>query len=132
MIVDNSYSIIDKIHLYVKDPNETKYQHLTKKREKNGVDNLKNLKDLIKWSNNMLDFYKNIEEYNPDRECNTLIVFDDTIADMNSNKIHHQLVTELFNRGRKLNISIVFITKTYFAVPKYENSKQVKASINLI
>ena len=80
----------------------------------------------------MLDFYKNIEEYNPNRECNTLIVFDDTIADMNSNKIHHQLVTELFIRGRKLNISIVFITKTYFAVPKYENSKQVKASINLI
>ena len=47
-----------------------------------------------------------------------LIVFDDMIADMLSNKKLNPVVTELFVRGRKLNISLVFITQSYFAVPK--------------
>ena len=49
---------------------------------------------------------------------NILIVFDDMIADMLSNKKLNPVVTELFIRGRKLNISLVFITQSYFAVPK--------------
>ena len=75
----------------------------------------------------MDNIYKNIEEYNPNK--NLLIVFYDMIADM-----LNPIVTELFIRGRKLNISLVFITQSYFAVPKkyyarfyalfyYENSK---------
>ena len=47
---------------------------------------MKNLKTLIKYSNNMQDVYKNIEEYNSDRKCNVLIVFNDMIADITSNK----------------------------------------------
>ena len=58
----------------------------------------------------MDDIYKNFEEYNPNKKRKILIVFDDMIAD--------QTVSELFIRGRKLNISIVFITQSYFAVPK--------------
>ena len=66
----------------------------------------------------MDDIYKNIEEYNPSKKRKILIVFDDMIADMLSNKKLNPIVTELFIRGRKLNISLVFITQSYFAVPK--------------
>ena len=48
----------------------------------------------------------------------TLIVFDDMIADMINNKKINSIVSELFIRGRKLNISFVFITQSYFKVPK--------------
>ena len=82
----------------------------------------------------MRDVYKNIEDYNLGREHKILIVFDDMIADMINNKKLNPIVTELFIRGRKLNISVVFITQSYFKVPKgvrlnstyfffYENSK---------
>ena len=66
----------------------------------------------------MDDVYKNIEEYNPNKIRKILIVFDDTIADMLSNKKLNPVLTELFIRGRKLNISLVFITQSYFAVQK--------------
>ena len=82
--------------------------------------------------------YKNIEEYNPNKKRKILIVFDDMIADILSNKKLNLIVTKLFIRGRKLNIPLVFITQSYFAVPKYitllhdENSKQKKTSANCI
>ena len=66
----------------------------------------------------MHDVYKNINEYNVDKDCKILIVFDDMIADMIHNKKLNSIVTELFIRGRKLNISLVFITQSYFKVPK--------------
>ena len=66
----------------------------------------------------MQDVYKNIDEYNVDKERKILIVFDDMIADMIHNKKLNSIVTELFIRGRKLNISLVFITQSYFKVPK--------------
>ena len=66
----------------------------------------------------MQDVYKNIEDYNPGKKRKVLIVFDDMIADMINNKILNPIVTELFIRGRKINISIVFITQSYFKVPK--------------
>ena len=66
----------------------------------------------------MQDVYKNIDDYNPDKENKVLIVFDDMIADMISNKKLNSIVTELFIRGRKSNISLVFITQSYFKVPK--------------
>ena len=65
----------------------------------------------------MHDVYKNIDDYNPDRENKILIVFD-MIADMINNKKLNSIVTELFIRGRKPNISLVFITQSYFKVPK--------------
>ena len=72
----------------------------------------------MEYSNDMHDVYKNIEDYNPGKNRNVLIVFDDMIADMINNKKLDLIVTELFIRGRKLNISIVFITQSYFKVPK--------------
>ena len=66
----------------------------------------------------MQDFYKNIENYNPEKKRKVLIVFDDMIADMINNKNLNSVVTEFFIRGRKLNISIVFITQSYFKDPK--------------
>ena len=62
--------------------------------------------------------YKNIEEYNPNKKRKILIVFDDMIADMLSNKKLNPILTELFIRGRKLNISLVFVTESYFTVPQ--------------
>ena len=66
----------------------------------------------------MDDIYKNIEGYNPNKKRKILIVFDNMIADMLSNKKLNPIVTELFIRGRKLNISLVFITQSDFPVPK--------------
>ena len=66
----------------------------------------------------MGDIYKNIKEYNPNKKRKILIVSDDMIADMLSNKKLNLIVTELFTRGRKLNISLVFIRQSYFAMPK--------------
>ena len=62
--------------------------------------------------------YKNIDNYNPDKENKILIVFDDMIADMINDKNLNSVVTELLIRGRKLNISLIFITQSYFKVPK--------------
>ena len=63
-------------------------------------------------------FIKILEEYSLRKKCKLLIDFDDMIADIFNNKKLNPIVTELFIRGRKLNISIVFITKTYFRVPE--------------
>ena len=109
---------IDKIYLYTKDPYESKYQYLINKREGVGINHFKDFKAFIEFSNDMHDVYKNINYYNPDRENKILIVFDDMIADTIQNKKLNSKVTELFIRGRKLNISLVFITQSYFKVPK--------------
>ena len=66
----------------------------------------------------MQDVYKNIEEYNADKERKILIVFDDLIADLVNNKKLNSIVIELFIRGRKLHISLAFITQSYFKAPK--------------
>ena len=66
----------------------------------------------------MDDLDKNIEDYNRNRKRKILIIIDDMIADMLSNKKLNPVVTELFIRGRKLNISLVFITQSYFVLPK--------------
>ena len=91
----------------------------------------------------MQDFYKNIEDYSSSSECNELIVFDDMIADLISNKTFSQIVTKLFIRGKEVNASTVFITECCFQIPKdvrinsfklfyYENSKQSRALTNYI
>ena len=113
----NNQPDIDNIYLYVKDLYEAKYQFLINKRESNGIKHLKDPKVFTEYSNNMHNLYKNINAYNPDRENKILIVFDDMIADMTNSKKLDSIVTELFIRGRKLNISLVFITKLYFKVP---------------
>ena len=88
------------------------------KREGVVINHFNDPKAFIEYSNDMHDVYKNIDEYNPDKENKILIVFDDMIADMIHNKKLNSIVTQLFIRGRKLNISNVFITQLYFKVPK--------------
>ena len=66
----------------------------------------------------MHDVYKNIDEYHPYKGNKILIAFDEMIADMIHNKKLNSIVTELFIRGRKLNISLVFNTQSCFKVPK--------------
>ena len=72
----------------------------------------------MEYSNDIQDVYKKIEGYNSNKERKVLISFDYMISDMIKNKRLNSIVTELCIRGRKLNISIVFITQSYFKVPK--------------
>ena len=109
---------INKTYLYSKDPYEVKYQYLIDIREKVGIDDFDNPKAFIEYSDDMHDVYKNINEYNIDKDCKMLIAFDDMIANMINNKKLNSLVTKLFIRGRKLTISLVFITQSCFKVPK--------------
>ena len=62
--------------------------------------------------------YENINDYNPNRRRKILIVFDDMIADIMTNKKFQAIIEELFIRCRKMNISLIFITQSYFSVPK--------------
>ena len=114
----NNQPDIDKIYLYAKDPHEKKYQYLINKREEVGLDHFNDPKTFIEYLNDMRDVYKNIEDYNLGREHKILIVFYDMIADMINNKKLNPIGTEWFIRGRQLNISIAFITQSYFKVPK--------------
>ena len=111
-------SEIDKIYLHAKNPYEAKYQYLINLREKVGLKHFNDPKAFIECSNDMQYLYKNINKYNPDEERKILIVFDDMIADMINNKKLNSVVTELFIRARKLNISLVFIAQSYFEIPK--------------
>ena len=106
---------IDDIYLYIKDLLESKYQLLINKREKVRIANLK--KALIDFSQTIDDVYKNLQDYNP-KERRVLTVFDDMIVDMKSNEKLSPIVTDLFFRGIKLNISLVFISQPYFKMPK--------------
>ena len=91
---------------------------LINKRECTGLRYLNYSKAFIEYSNDMVDVYKNIEDYSPNKKRKILILFDDIIADMLINKKLNPIATELFIRGRKLSIILVFITQYYFAVSK--------------
>ena len=109
---------VDKIYLYAKDPYEAKYQYLINERESVGINHFNDPKAFIEYSNDMHDVYKNINEYNLDKDNKNLIVFGDMIADMINNKKLNSIVAELFIRCRKLNIFLAFMTQSYFKVPK--------------
>ena len=107
---------IDKIYLYAKDPYEAKYQLLINKDESTGLKHFNDSKALntqMIW----MTFLKILKNNKNPNKRKILIVFDDMIADILSNKKLNSIVTEFFIRGRKLNISLVFITQSYFAVP---------------
>ena len=106
------------MYLYGNDPYEAKYKFLINKRESTGLKHFNDPKAFIEYSNDMQGVYKSIDEYNVDTERKILIVFDYMIADMINNKKLNSTVTELFITDRKLNISLVFITQSYFKVPK--------------
>ena len=91
---------INKIHLYANDPYEAKYQLLINKRENARLKHLSNSKAFTEYSNDMDDIYKNIWKLNANKKRKILIVFDDMIADMLSNKIINLVVPALFIRGK--------------------------------
>ena len=102
----------------LKIPYKAKYQFLINRRESTGLKHFNDPKASIEYSNDIQDVYKNINEYNIDKKRKIMIVFNDMIADMINNKRLNSIVTELFIRGKKLIISFVFVTQSYFKVPK--------------
>ena len=130
-LIENQVDI-DKIYFYAKDPCESKYQYLINKIQSVGINHFRDSKAFIEYSNDMHDFYKNIDDCNSDNENKILIVFDDMIADMIHNRKLNSVVTELFIRSRKLNISLVFITQSYFKVPKDVRLNKTHFFINKI
>ena len=88
------------------------------KRESIGLKYFSDPKAIFECTNDMHDVYGNINYYNPDKENKILIVFDDMISDMINNKKLKWIVTELFIRGRKLNIYVAFITQSCFKASK--------------
>ena len=82
----NKQKDIDKIYLYAKDLSEPKYEYLIKNRENAGIKHLNDGNAFTEYFNTMDDVYKNIDDYNPNRRRKILIVFDDMIADIMTNK----------------------------------------------
>ena len=111
-------NLINKIYLYTKDLSEPKYQFLIKKCEDAEIKNLNDPSAFIEYSNTMDDVYANIDGYNPRRKRKILILFDDMIADIMTNKKFQAIIKELFIRCRKVNTYLVFITQFFFRVPK--------------
>ena len=114
----NEQNDIDKIYLYGRDLNEPKYEYFIKKREDAGIKQVNNPNAFIECSNTMDNVYENINDYNPSRKRKVVTVFNDMIADIMANKRFQATIKELFIRCRKLNVSLVFITQSFFSVSK--------------
>ena len=99
----NEQKDIDKIYLYAKDLSESKCEYLIKKHEDAGIKHVNNPNAFMECSNVMDDVYDNVNDYNPIRK---------------RIKKFQAIIKELFNRCRKLNILLIFITQSYFSVPK--------------
>ena len=102
-----------KIH--AKDLYAAKCQFVSSKRESTSLKHFNDSKAFIGYSNDIYEIHKNIEEYKQNKKIKILIVFDDMITNMLNNRKRNPIVTELFLEGKKLNISLVFITQSYFA-----------------
>ena len=102
----------------MRDLSEPKYEYLIKKRKYIRIKHLNNPNAFIECSNTMDDVYENIDDYDPSRKRKILIVFDGMIVDIVTNKKFQAIIKELFITCRKLNISLVFITQSYFFLPK--------------
>ena len=114
----NHFRLIDKIYLYAKDINEPKYEYLINKREQAGIKILNDPHAFIEYSDDLDDVFDDIKNYNKSRDKKVLIVFDDRIADIEYNKNFKRIIKKLFYRARKINVSIVFITQSYFRALK--------------
>ena len=114
----NETTPVDKIYLYAKDLLEPKYEFLINNRKNAGIKHFNDSTAFIEYSNDMDDVFTNIEDYNKKRKRKVLIVFDDMMADIMNSKKFKAIIKEVFIRCRKLNISIAFITQSYFRTPK--------------
>ena len=111
-------NIMDKIYLYAKDLEGPKYKFLINKREKAGINFNNDPNAFIEYSNSMDDILANTEDYNEKRRRKVLIIFDDMPSHVMSDKNAQKILKDLFIRCRKLNISLCFLTQSYFSVPK--------------
>ena len=116
--IQRDHNIIDKIYLYAKDLEEPKYKLLIDKREKARIKFNNDPNAFIEYSNSMDDIFPQIEDYNKKRKRKILIIFDDMISHVMSDKKAQQILKDLFIRCRKLNISLCILTQSYFSVPK--------------
>ena len=98
--------------------NKAKYEFLIKNCEDAEMKHLNDPNAFIDCSDTMDDVYENTNDYNLIRKRKKLIVFDDMIADIITNKKFQAIIKALFIRCRKLNISLNFITQSYFSVSK--------------
>ena len=122
---------IDNIYLYAKDLSELKYEYLIKNREIAGIKHLNDPNAFIECSNTMDDVYETIDNYNPNRKRKILISFHDMIADIMTNNKFQSIIKDLFIRCSKPNISLVFISQSYFSVLKDVrlNSSHIRANV---
>ena len=104
----NEQNDIDKIYLYARDLNKPKYEILIKNREDAGIKHLNDPNAFMECSNTMDDVYENIHDYNSNRKRKILVVFDDMIADIMTNKKFQSIIKELFIGL----LSLVFITQS--------------------
>ena len=111
-------NIIDKIYLYAKDLEEPKYKLLIDKKEKAGINFNNDPSAFIECYNSIDNILSDIEDYNKKRKGKVLIIFDDMVSHVMSDKKAQQILKYLFIRCRKLNISLCFLTQSYFSVPK--------------
>ena len=118
----NGQKDFDGIYLCAKDLSEPKYEYLIENRKNkkylNGIKHLNGGNAFIEYSSTMDDVYKNIDDYNPNRKRKILIVFDDIIADIMTNKKFQSIIKELFIRCRKLNISTCIYHSVLFFCTK--------------
>ena len=114
----NEQNDIEKIYLYARDLNEPKYKILIKKRKDAGIKHLNDPNAFIECSNTMDDVYENNYDHNSSRKRKILIVFDDMIADIMTNRRFQAIIKELFIRCRKLNISLVLLLNLIFLFQK--------------
>ena len=102
----------------MKDQFESTYQLLINWWEKVGTKKLKNPKAFIVYSQAIDDVYENLGDYNPRKKRRVVTVFDDIIADIESNKKSNPIVSEIVFKRKNLNIPFIFISKSYFKMPK--------------
>ena len=115
--IQKDKNVIDKIYLYAKDLEEPKYKLLIDKREKAGINFNNDSNAFIEYSNSMDDILSNTEDYNKKRK-RKILIFDNMISHVMSHRRAQQILKDLFIRCRKLNISLCFLTQSYFSVPK--------------
>ena len=112
-LINKQYNV-DRIHLYAKDLSEPNNEYLIEKRENAGIKHLNDPNAYIYCFNMMDDVYENINDYNPRRTGKHRYI----IADIMTNKNFKAIFKDLFIRCRKFNISLVFITQSYFCLRK--------------
>ena len=107
-----------ELYLYVKDPYEAIYQLLTNKQKETGIKHPKDSKAFIEDSSNLKHVDPIIDAINSNEKFQKLVIFDDIIIDMHSDRMLKPVATEPFFRDWKLNTSIIVMKQSYFTVPK--------------